>query len=143
MWLTLLAVVLGGVLGTAARWGVDALLPIASPGTLSVSTIVVNVVGSFVLGLLVATLWWRPGVPSWLKAGVGTGLLGSFTTFSAITVNAIAGALEANVLAVVGAVLLSTVLGLLAAWGGLALGTKLLGRRETQPPTIPDGGADL
>ena len=143
MWLNLLAVALGGVLGTGARWGVDALLPTASPGTLSVSTIVVNVVGSFVLGLLVATLWWRPGVPLWLKAGVGTGVLGSFTTFSAITVNAVAGALEANVLAVVGAVLLSTVFGLLAAWGGLALGTKLLGRRETQPPRIPDGGADL
>nr|KGA07570.1 MAG: hypothetical protein GM42_1320 [actinobacterium acMicro-1] len=143
MWLSLLAVALGGVLGTGARWGVDALLPTASPGTLSVSTIVVNVVGSFVLGLLVATLWWRPGVPLWLKAGVGTGLLGSFTTFSAITVNAIAGALEANLPAVVGSVLLSTVLGLLAAWGGLSLGTKLLGRGETQPPRIPDGGADL
>ena len=143
MWLNLLAVALGGVLGTGARWGVDALLPTASPGTLSVSTIVVNVVGSFVLGLLVATVWSRSGVPLWLKAGVGTGLLGSFTTFSAITVNAVAGALEANLLAVVGAVLLSSVFGLLAAWGGLALGTKLLGRRETQPPGIPDGGVDL
>jgi CrcB protein len=143
VWLNLLAVALGGVLGTGARWGVDALLPTASPGTLSVSTIVVNVVGSFVLGLLVATLWWRSGVPLWLKAGVGTGFLGSFTTFSAITVNAIAGALEANLLTVVGAVLLSTVFGLLAAWGGLALGTKRFGLRETQPPRIPDGGADL
>jgi CrcB protein len=104
---------------------------------------VVNVVGSFVLGLLVATLWWRSGVPLWLKAGVGTGFLGSFTTFSAITVNAIAGALEANLLTVVGAVLLSTVFGLLAAWGGLALGTKRFGRPKTQPPGIPDGGADL
>ncbi len=143
MWLKLLAVALGGVLGTGARWGVDNLLPIASPGTLEVSTIVVNVVGSFVLGLLVAAVWWRSGVPECLKAGMGTGFLGSFTTFSAITVNAIAGAVEANILTVVGAVLLSTVLGLLAAWGGLALGTKRFGRREAQPPRIADGGADL
>jgi CrcB protein len=143
VWLNLLAVALGGVLGTGARWGVDALLPTASPGTLSVSTVVVNVVGSFALGLVVAAVWPRPGVPLWLKAGVGTGVLGSFTTFSAVTLNVVAGALEANSLAVVGAVLLSTVLGLLAAWGGLALGTKRFGRREAQPPGIPDGGADL
>lgn len=143
MWRSLLAVAVGGALGTGARWGVDTLLPGATPGTLSVSTVVVNVVGSFVLGLVVAGVWPRPGVPLWLKAGVGTGVLGSFTTFSAVTLNVVAGALEANSLTVVGAVLLSTVLGLLAAWGGLALGTKRFGRREAQPPGIPDGGADL
>ena len=53
MWLSLLAVAIGGVLGTGARWGVATLLPNATPGTLGVSTVVVNVVGSFVLGLLV------------------------------------------------------------------------------------------
>lgn len=143
MWLSLLAVALGGVLGTGARWGVDALLPSATPGTLGVSTIVVNVIGSFVLGLLVAAVWSRSGMPVWLKAGVGTGLLGSFTTFSAITVNVVAGALEAHLLTVVGAVLLSTVFGLLAAWGGLALGTNRRNRRGAQPPKIPDGGVDL
>ena len=143
MWLSLLAVAIGGVLGTGARWGVDTLLPNATPGTLGISTVVVNVVGSFVLGLLVSAMWPRPGVPFWLKAGVGTGVLGSFTTFSAVTLNVVAGAVEANLLAVVGAVLLSTVFGLLAAWGGLALGTKLFHLRASQPLTIPDGGTDL
>ncbi len=143
MWLTLLAVAIGGVLGTGARWGVATLLPNATPGTLGVSTVVVNVVGSFVLGLLVATVWPRPGVPLWLKAGVGTGVLGSFTTFSAVTLNVVAGAVEANLFAVVGAVLLSTIFGLLGAWGGLVLGAKLFGLRSSKSPSIPDGGADL
>ena len=143
MWPSLLAVAVGGVLGTGARWGVATLLPNATPGTLGISTVIVNVVGSFVLGLLVAAVWPRPGVPFWLKAGLGTGILGSFTTFSAVTLNVVAGALEANLLAVVGAILLSTVFGLLSAWGGLALGTKLFRLPTSQPPTIPDGGVDL
>jgi CrcB protein len=143
VWLSLLAVAVGGAIGTGARWGVDTLLPIATPGTLGVSTVLVNVVGSFVLGLLVSAMWPRPRVPLWLKAGVGTGVLGSFTTFSAVTLNVVAGALEANLLAVVGALLFSTVFGLLAAWGGLRLGAKLFRLRASQGPIIPDGGADL
>jgi len=143
VWPSLLAVALGGVLGTGARWGVDALVPSATLGTLGVSTVVVNVVGSFVLGLLVAAVWPRPGVPLWLKAGLGTGVVGSFTTFSAVTLNVVAGALEANLLAVVGSLLLSTIFGLLAAWGGLYLGMRLFRQPAMQTPTIPDGGVDL
>jgi CrcB protein len=143
VWRSLLAVAVGGVLGTAARWGVDVLLPHVTPGSLAVSTVVVNVVGSFVLGLLVASLWTRARVPMWLKAGVGTGILGSFTTFSAVALNVVASAVEANVLATIGALVLSTVLGLLAAWGGLALGARLAGQRVGQPTAIPDGGVDL
>ena len=143
MWLSLLAVAVGGVIGTGARWGVDTLLPNATPGTLGISTAVVNVIGSFVLGLLVAAVWPRPREPFCLKARVGTGVLESFNTFSTVTLNVVAGAVEANALSVVGAVLLSTVFGLLAAWGGLALGTKLFGLPATQTPTIPDGGVDL
>ena len=143
MWLSLLAVAVGGAIGTGARWGVDTLLPIATPGTLGVSTVVVNVVGSFVLGLLVGAVWPRPRVPFWLKAGVGTGVLGSFTTFSAISLNVVAGAVEANILATLSALLLSTVLGLLAAWGGLVLGARVVGTSIRQAPSIPDGGSDL
>jgi CrcB protein len=138
-----LAVAVGGVLGTAARWGVDVLIPHATPGSLAVSTVVVNVMGSFVLGLLVSSLWTRTRVPMWLKAGVGTGILGSFTTFSAVALNVVASAVEANVLAMLGALVLSTVFGLLAAWGGLALGRKLTVHGTSLPATIPDGGIDL
>jgi CrcB protein len=143
VWLSLLAVAVGGVIGTGARWGVDTLLPNATPGTLGISTAVVNVIGSFVLGLLVAAVWPRPRVPFWLKAGVGMGVLGSFTTFSAISLNVVAGAVEANILATLSALLLSTVLGLLAAWGGLVLGARVVGTSIRQAPSIPDGGSDL
>lgn len=138
MWRSVLSVLVGGVIGTGARLGLDLLMPHETPGSLAWSTVIVNVLGSFLLGLLVATVWKRPGFPLWAKAGLGTGVLGSFTTFSAMAVNAVVGAVEANPLTTVLAVLLSMILGILAAWGGLTLGGE---RRRTSD--IPDEGADI
>src|SRR5690606_31264023 len=71
--LTLLAVFLGGAAGTGMRLAADALIP--SEGFV-LSTLTVNVVGSFVLALLVGRAW--PRVPEWMRAGLGAGLLGAF-----------------------------------------------------------------
>lgn len=81
------AVAVGGILGTGLRLGIDVLLP-HTPAQVPWSTIIVNTIGSFSLGILVAAVWGR--VPDWLRAGLGAGLLGSFTTFSAVAVSAIA-----------------------------------------------------
>jgi len=112
-WRTLLAVVVGGMLGTGLRLVADLL--IQQP----LSTLVVNVVGSLVLGYLVARVW--PTASGWLKAGIGPGLLGSFTTFSALAV------ILANYGPTVeGALYLAAtlVLGLGAAFAGLRLGAR-------------------
>jgi len=82
----IVAVVIGGLLGTALRYGIDVAFPVADPG-FPWPTLVINVVGSFALALLTATLWLRSSTPGWVKAGVGTGLMGSFTTFSAFAVS--------------------------------------------------------
>jgi fluoride exporter len=108
----LLAVLLGGAVGTSLRLGVDALLP--SPW----STLVVNAVGSFALGLLVAALW--PRVPAWTRAGLGSGVLGSFTTFSAFTVFLVAP--DTPLPLALGYAAASVVLAFGAAWAGLRVG---------------------
>ena len=79
----LLAVIIGGMLGTGLRVVIDTLLP-HSDREFPLSTLIINVAGSFALGVLVARVW--PGAPAWLRAGLGAGLLGSFTTFSALAV---------------------------------------------------------
>ncbi|MEO8528650.1 MAG: CrcB family protein [Pseudolysinimonas sp.] len=84
--MSLIAVLIGGALGTGLRLLVDLGLPhggVAFP----IGTLLVNVVGSFVLAVLVARVW--PAVPVWLRAGLGPGLLGSFTTFSALAISAV------------------------------------------------------
>lgn len=114
---TILAVAAGGVLGTAARLGLDALLPHAHDA-FPWSTLIVNVVGSFLLGFLVARVW--PVAPEWLRAGLGAGVLGSFTTFSAVAVAMIELPLATAAVYLV----VSLVLGLAAALLGLRVGRR-------------------
>lgn len=107
---SLIAVLAGGLAGTAARLGVDALLP------LDWATLVVNTIGSFALGLLVARLWRT--APEWLRAGLGAGLLGSFTTFSAIALAVVTPEPGTGIWFLVAGL----VLGIPAAYLGLLLG---------------------
>ena len=113
------AVFIGGLLGTALRLAADAAVPVTD-AAFPASTFSVNLLGSLVLGVLVARVW--PVAPVWLRAGLGPGLLGSFTTFSAIVVTVV-DAVDADSAGTAALYLvLTVVLGLAAALAGLALG---------------------
>ncbi|MGB3556742.1 MAG: CrcB family protein [Jannaschia sp.] len=76
----LLSVALGGALGATLRFGLGlALLRDGFP----VAILVVNVLGSFAMGLA-AILLFRHGLTQW-QPFLMTGLLGGFTTFSAFS----------------------------------------------------------
>jgi len=115
------AVLVGGAVGTSLRLLVGALLPAPDDGV-AVPTLVVNVVGAFVLGVLVGRLW--PIAPDWLRLGLGTGLLGSFTTFSAFAASTVALGAAGAVPALLLEVGLTLVLGLGAAALGVAVGGR-------------------
>ena len=123
----LLAVSAGGVLGTAARLAVDVVLPHGG-ATFPVGTLLVNLVGSFLLGMLVARVW--PTAPEWLRAGLGPGLLGSFTTFSALAVSAVELSTAGVAASAVVYVAASVIGGIAAA----ALGLRLGAPRATADP---------
>ena len=74
-----LAVAAGGALGAVGRAGMAAALP--SIGAFPVQTFAVNVLGSFVIGLVWAGVS-RPDVSVVWGAFIVTGVLGGFTTFS-------------------------------------------------------------
>lgn len=129
----LLAVFAGGLLGTALRLLLDGVIP-HTDSQFPLSTFLINIAGSFVLGLLVSGLWLR-NVPSIVKAGVGPGLLGSFTTFSALVLAEVllTGANPSGV-AIAGLYLvLSIVLGLGAALAGLLLGSRMALPTDSAP----------
>lgn len=90
-WREVVAVSVGGICGTGVRFTLDTVIP-HTDLTFPLSTFLINIVGSFTLGMLVARVWSRPGFPNWLKVGLGTGLVGSFTTFSAFVVSLLAEA---------------------------------------------------
>jgi CrcB protein len=85
----LLMVFVGGCLGTAARYWVALMLP--SNGTSwPVATLVVNLLGAFLLGLLLeglVRLGRDTGVRRVARLGIGTGFMGGFTTYSTLAVN--------------------------------------------------------
>lgn len=92
---TLLAVLVGGALGTLARLlittattaGTDAAgLGNAIDDVLALTdgplaaTLAINLFGTLVLGVVAGATW--PPRLDWLRAGLGTGFCGAFTTFS-------------------------------------------------------------
>ena len=81
-------VALAGGVGAAVRFLVDGWLAGASERLrLPVATIVINVTGSFLLGVI--TGWWLvQGADPGPKLVLGTGFLGGYTTFSAASVEA-------------------------------------------------------
>lgn len=123
-WFTVLMVALGGALGSVARYGAGIGARSLAPGW-PWGTLLVNVLGSFAIGVLFAWFLVRP-VPDWLRFGLITGVLGGFTTFSAFSIETIelmrAGGWAAGLL-YLGVTL---VLGLAACASGIAAARLLL-----------------
>jgi CrcB protein len=120
---TLAIVFVGGGLGAALRHlvnlGAARLLGVGYPW----GTLTVNVVGSFVMGVLVAWLATRfAGPDHHLRLFLATGVLGGFTTFSAFSLDAVALWERGAHGAAAGYVLASVVLSIGGLFAGLALG---------------------
>lgn len=87
MFSSLLSVALGGALGASARYLTNVgVMRLVGPG-FPYGTIVANIVGSFVMGVVVVVLA-RKGYND-LAPFLMTGLLGGFTTFSAFSLDTI------------------------------------------------------
>ena len=117
----LLLVIAGGMLGTAARLGIGLLIPNA--GLLPVGTLVANVVGALLIGVLAARLPFdrlrdRGGD---IRVFLGTGILGGFTTYSAFAVGSVQLWTDAPLLAVL-YVVMTLGIGLAAAVLGMRWG---------------------
>jgi CrcB protein len=77
----LLAVFAGGCVGALARIALTELLP-HEPGRFSWATLTANLLGAFVLGLVVTRAQEHSPHPDWSHPLVGTGFCGALTTFS-------------------------------------------------------------
>ena len=118
-------VALGGAVGAISRYGVDRAVMGIVGGPTVLGTFAVNITGSFLLGLLIAFTVGRTG---WLPESrllVTVGFLGSYTTFSTLTVASLqpfqGGEVTRALLNIFG----SLAAGLLAAFRGLAIGKAL------------------
>jgi fluoride exporter len=81
-----LAIAIGGVAGAALRWAVFTSM---DSGPFPWPVLVVNVAGSFLLGVLLAEEWSHPRVRLLLHDAGGIGFCGSLTTFSTFSVEVV------------------------------------------------------
>jgi CrcB protein len=77
----LVAIAVGGALGALLRYGLSGLVQKAFAGSFPFATLVVNVLGSFLIGVMWVLIERLSGAPN-LRAFAVVGLLGAFTTFS-------------------------------------------------------------
>ena len=145
-----LAVFVGGVVGTAARAGLDEVAK-ASPVRglfLSWSTLTVNAVGAFLLGTLAAWVAGRLARGSRntaslksLKLLVGTGFAGAFTTYGTYIVASVGYASLNGIVEAVSQSLGLLALGGACAWAGMRVGEWLCSRTGVQLASGEEGRA--
>jgi len=79
----------GGAVGSALRYLTGMMLPSAA-GTFPWPTFVVNVIGSFILGVIATAATHHDVLSRQQALLLGTGLCGGFTTFSTFSVESVA-----------------------------------------------------
>ncbi len=129
-WKAWAAVAAGGLVGTELRYGLGVLFP-EQAGSVPWTTLAINVAGSFVLGMLTTVWIARPRTSFWLRAGIGPGLLGSFTTFSALVASVDQLARGGFHAVWMSYLVLSVLLGLAAAALGWRTGKAIAGEGGT------------
>jgi CrcB protein len=124
----------GGCCGGLARYEVTEAWP-TRPDGFPWATFLVNTVGAFALALLLVLVIEVLRPTTYLRPALGTGFLGAWTTFSALTTG-VAELVAHRQLATAGSYLGATVLaGLAAAASGLVLGRSISAYRRRSPPS--------
>ncbi len=120
----MLLVVLGGALGAPARYLVDVLVQSRHESLLPWGTLVVNAVGSLVLGVT-AGFVDAAGGHDWALTLVGTGFCGALTTFSTFSFETLRLWQDDAVVHAWANVVLSLVVGIVACFGGWSVAAAL------------------
>jgi fluoride exporter len=117
----ILWIALGGAFGSALRHLLNVLIGRAMGDAFPWHTFIINVTGSFVMGLFIALMALKWNASNELRAFLTTGILGGYTTFSAFSLD-FAVLVERKAYALAGAYAAgSVILSLLAVFAGLAL----------------------
>jgi CrcB protein len=124
MW-TYAAIALFGTLGCWTRYGVTSLVRLVYGGEFPYATLIINVLGSGLMGFLFFATLERLTVSPAMRVGILTGFLGGFTTFSTFEMEMLLLAEQGAIARAVLYLALSVGLGFAAAFGGAYIARNL------------------
>ncbi|MBN1816692.1 MAG: fluoride efflux transporter CrcB [Sedimentisphaerales bacterium] len=120
-------VAIAGAAGALCRWGAGVLAGRVLGEDFPYGTLIVNVLGCFLLGLAMHVGLATDLIPPTMRLAVTVGFLGALTTFSTFGYETIKLLEDSTLWAACGNVVLNLALGLAAVIGGLALGRAIVG----------------
>ena len=124
---SLLVVVLGGGIGAGLRFLAATYVTRLYSGSFPLGTFLINVTGSFLIGILMTLFLNRPGFNPALRLFLVTGVLGGYTTFSSFEWETLTTLKGGAPLAAMLNVILSVSLGLFGVWMGSLLINRVRG----------------
>lgn len=124
MW-NYLAVAVGGAAGCCARYGITQLIQMVYGRNFPLATLLVNVLGCFLMGFLFFETLERISMNPALRTAILTGGLGGFTTFSTFAMESLLLIEDGEIAYAVIYLALSVLCGLLAALLGAYLARTL------------------
>lgn len=116
---------LGGFLGSIARFGLSTVVYRFAGESFPYGTLTVNVIGCFLIGLLMTVLQDRFIIQPNLRMFIVIGILGGFTTFSSFSFETFALIRAGNFIDAVMNSVYSVAGCLIATWGGYIIGKQL------------------
>lgn len=121
----ILLIGLGGFIGAISRFYVTKWTNMLMGDKIPFGTVMVNVTGSFILGLIVTLSVERMVISEDIKMLAGVGFLGAFTTFSTFSVETVYLVEEGAYMPALAYVGLNLFVSILAALGGIHLARLL------------------
>lgn len=123
--LKIVSIAVGGAFGAVARHLIN-ISPLATAaGKFPLPTFVINIAGSFLIGLLFVIFGERAEVSENLRLGLVVGFLGAFTTFSTFEMEIFSLSREREAVLAIVYLTLSVGIGFIGVLAGVALGRRL------------------
>jgi CrcB protein len=129
---TYFMIAIGGFCGAILRFLVAAMNFTAYSSSFPLNTLIVNVAGSFAIGLIITISEEILKLGEEERIGVVVGFLGAFTTFSTISREISQQLSSGYYLLAVSYIILTVVLGLGSVFFGIYIGNRLLKRKDMQ-----------
>ena len=119
---------IGGFFGAISRYFIKNIHLYNYGGAVPVNTLIINVTGSFVLGLLLTLFFEIWETDDAVRLGITTGFLGTYTTFSTLCKDTVGLMSNGDYYSAISYITMSAVLGLIAVFLGIVIAWEVIAK---------------